>query len=162
MKTPKIFFKKLLLGIVLLVAAALVSLLIKEALDTQDPETALPIIDVRCDGASVPDIYRAAYQWNFFLTTEKRDTQRVAVADMPFVARDAQPGQPINITFSKTPENLRVWRAEGRSGLNFTELSGVQNGSFLTPSSPGVYVYKVYGEWNRGNVLYYFAVEVKS
>lgn len=165
MKTPMKVVKKVACALLLLVLAALASLFIKEALDTQDPEAALPLIEVRCDGVLVPDTYRAAYQWNFFVTTEKREAQMIAVADMPLVPMDVQPSQAVNVAFSKTPQNLRVWRGEGRDTTSFTELSGISPESattFYTPSTPGVYVYKVYGEWARGNVLYYFAVEVKN
>ena len=46
MKLPKIFFRKLIIGAVLLAIATGMTAFIKESLDTQDPESALPIITV--------------------------------------------------------------------------------------------------------------------
>lgn len=74
MKLPKIFFRKLIIGAVLLAIATGMTAFIKESLDTQDPESALPIITVLYgDEELVPDkeVRRAGWEWNFFLTQEK-------------------------------------------------------------------------------------------
>lgn len=56
MKLPKIFFRKLIIGAVLLAIATGMTAFIKESLDTQDPESALPIITVLYgDEELVPD-----------------------------------------------------------------------------------------------------------
>ena len=71
MKLPKIFFRKLIIGAVLLAIATGMTAFIKESLDTQDPESALPIITVLYgDEELVPDkeVRRGGWECNFFLT----------------------------------------------------------------------------------------------
>lgn len=67
-ETAKDFFRKLIIGAVLLAIATGMTAFIKESLDTQDPESALPIITVLYgDEELVPDkeVRRAGWEWNF-------------------------------------------------------------------------------------------------
>lgn len=56
--------RKLLIGAVCILVAAGLTLLLKEVLDTKDPEQALPILEVRCNDVSMPPEYllRAGYE----------------------------------------------------------------------------------------------------
>jgi hypothetical protein len=156
----KPFLKKVLLGTVLIALAAVVTVFLKETLDTQDPESALPIITVEYNGLALPDVYRAGYEWSFFATVERR-TPQLSEADIPLVPADVLPAAPIRITFSKEPSVLTIKRAAGRYSTDFLEITDVQDGTFRTPTVAGIYVYKVYAEWyGRGNIQYYFALQV--
>ena len=98
MKLPKIFFRKLIIGAVLLAIATGMTAFIKESLDTQDPESALPIITVLYgDEELVPDkeVRRAGWEWNFFLTQEK--TPLLSPEDVPLQPVDVMPGAQIRL-----------------------------------------------------------------
>ena len=162
MSSPKIFIRKVLVGIVLIALAACATLFIKESLDTQDPESALPLIRVEYNGTPLTDVYRSGYEWSFFTTVERRMPE-LSEADLPLVPVEVMPQVPMKITFSKEPSVLKVQRAQGRYSTDFLELTGEDPSSFLTPSSPGTYVYKVYAEWRaRGYIQYYFVLQVRD
>ena len=164
MKMPKIFIRKLLLGIVLIGIAIGITVVIKESLDTQDPESALPIIKVEYNGTDVPaaNIFRAGYEWNFFTTVE-RHAPVIAQEDLPLTPFDVQKEMPMRISFTKEPAAMRIWRADGRYSTNYIELASDNVAEFLTPSLKGVYVYKIKADWgSRGYIQYYFAIEVKE
>ena len=164
MKLPKIFFRKLLLGIVLISIAAGITVFIKEALDTRDPESALPIITVQYGDeifAQDKEIRRAGWEWSFFLTREK--TPMLSIEDVPLSAVTVLPASPMHISFTKKPTQLRVLRATSEKPSEYLELSDASDGAFSSPTTPGLYYYKVQAEWQgRGAIQYYFALEVRD
>ncbi|MEG2930908.1 MAG: hypothetical protein RR825_03900 [Ruthenibacterium sp.] len=163
MKGHKLVVRKILLGIVLVSLAAVITVFIKESLDTQDPESALPLITVKYNSGemSAQNIYRAGYQWSFFTTVEDWQAPSLSPEDLPITPVDIQPGTPIQISFSSTPSELRIWRAAGRYSTDFLELSCPVTGEFTAPASPGIYLYRVVASWgNRGEIQYYFALSV--
>ena len=164
MKLPKIFFRKLIIGAVLLAIATGMTAFIKESLDTQDPESALPIITVLYgDEELVPDkeVRRAGWEWNFFLTQEK--TPLLSPEDVPLQPVDVMPGAQMRILFTKEPSELRVMRAVSDKPTEYLELSDAGGGRFSTPTTPGLYFYKVRAEWSgRGFIQYYFALQVRE
>ena len=131
MKLPKIFFRKLIIGAVLLAIATGMTAFIKESLDTQDPESALPIITVLYgDEELVPDkeVRRAGWEWNFFLTQEK--TPLLSPEDVPLQPVDVMPGAQMRILFTKEPSELRVMRAVSDKPTEYLELSDAGGGRF--------------------------------
>lgn len=164
MKLPKVFFRKLLIGAVLVALAAGVSVFIKETLDTRDPEASLPIVTVRYgDEVFVPDkeVLRAGWEWSFFLTQEK--TPLLSIEDVPLSPVEVLPGAPMDISFTKEPTRLRVLRAASDKPTEYLELSDAGDGSFSTPTMPGLYYFKVQAEWRgRGFIQYYFALQVRE
>ena len=164
MKLPKIFFRKLIIGAVLLAIATGMTAFIKESLDTQDPESALPIITVLYgDEELIPDkeVRRAGWEWNFFLTQEK--TPLLSPEDVPLQPVDVMPGAQMRILFTKEPSELRVMRAVSDKPTEYLELSDAGGGRFSTPTTPGLYFYKVRAEWSgRGFIQYYFALQVRE
>lgn len=164
MKLPKVFFRKLLLGAVLVALSAGMTMFIKETLDTRDPESSLPIITVQYgDEIFVPDkeVRRAGWEWNFFLTQEK--TPMLSVEDVPLSPVTVLPASPMHISFTKQPSQLRVLRATGEKPSEYLELSDAGDGAFSSPTMPGLYYYKVQAEWRgRGFIQYYFSLEVRD
>ncbi|MEG2286481.1 MAG: hypothetical protein RSC00_01115 [Ruthenibacterium sp.] len=163
MKGRKLVVRKVLLGIVLVLLAAGITVFIKESLDTQDPESALPLITVRYnDGEmSAQNIYRAGYQWSFFTTVEDWQAPDLAPEDLPITPVEIQPGTPLEMSFSSTPSSLRIWRAAGRYSSDFLELSCPISGEFSAPANPGIYLYRAVASWgHRGEIQYYFALSV--
>lgn len=166
MKLPKLFFKKLFLGAVLIAAAALAASVLKEMLDTKNPESALPVISVRYEYgeqalSNEREVRRAGWEWEFFLTKEK--TPLISLEDVPVTPADVLPGARMTVTFSKQPSKLQIFqRAYDDIPSEFQELSFADSGSFFTPTKPGRYYYKVYAEWPRGFIQYYFALQVQE
>lgn len=162
MNNPKQVIQKIIAGVVLIAIAAVVTMFIKESLDTQDPESSLPIIQVQYNGMPMTDVYRAGYEWSFFTTVERR-TPELLLEDIPLVAVDVLPQAPLQITFSKEPSELKVMRATGRYSTDFMEITDMENGTLKTPAAPGIYVYRVSAHWTtRGYIQYYFALQVKE
>lgn len=162
-KFPRLFFRKIILGIVLILLAALVTLFIKDNLDTKDPTSALPDIIVKYNGAVIDPAYpiRAAYSWNFLTTIETSPV--LGVEDVPLSPFSALPFKEFIISFSKAPEKIVVSRAEGRNSVDFTEVISEKPGVLTTPSLAGYYVYKIEANWGmRGSILYFLAVQVRS
>ncbi len=166
MKNSRIALRKLVVGAVLLLVAAAITMFIKESLDTQNPESALPILTVEYNGAAVPPnqegfLYRAGYEWSFFTTVERRAPQ-LAENDLPLIPLDVSPQAEMKLLFSKEPSSLKVLRASGTGSTEFLELTDASDGTFNTPASSGVYVYKVLAEWStRGYIQYYFSLQVR-
>lgn len=164
MKLPRIFFRKLIVGVVLLSLAAGVTALLKETLDTQDPEASLPIISVLYGDEQMAldkEVHRAGWEWNFFLTREK--TPLLSVEDVPLSPMEVLPGARMRILFTKPPTELQILRAPGDKPTEFLELADAGSGLFSTPTMPGLYVYKVRASWRgRGFIQYYFALQVRE
>ena len=163
MKYPKTIIRKELLGVLLITLASLGALFIKESLDTKDPQSALPDIEVNYNGAPLPagSVFMAGYSWNFLTTIET--SPQLMPEDIPLYPVDVQQQIPMKISFTKPPKSLKISRAEGRYSADFIEITSEVDGEILSPSVPGIYVYKVEAGWGfRGSILYYFSVQTKQ
>lgn len=166
MNLPKTFFKKLLLGIVLIGISASLTMLFKEMLDTNNPESALPIITVRYEFGEQPlsnerEVRRAGWEWAFFLTNEK--TPLLGLGDVPLSPVNVLPGAEISIDFTREPRELQVFQCAYTGILQEMErLECEGEDSFPAPTQPGRYYYKVRAEWARGFIQYYFALQVQE
>lgn len=155
MKPQMQYVKKAVAAIALILLSALTSLLIKETLDSFDPENALPQIQVSA-GWTVPEVRRAGYEWNFLTTVKRSPT--VSPPDLPLVVLDVQPQVPIVINFSSPCESMTVSRADGLNRADYLPITG----EVLTPIQPGIYVYCIEAQFSKGSIIYYFAVEVRA
>lgn len=163
LKFPKMFFRKVIIGIALIIVAALLSLFIKESLDTSNPASALPEMSVTYNGNTIDPAYvfMAEYEWNFLTTIER--SPKLLIEDIPLRTYDVLPQLPMEISFSKAPKSIKVSRASGRYSADFTEIITSNSGEFFTPNLPGVYVYKIEASWAmRGSILYYIALQTKA
>lgn len=175
MKMPKIFVRKVIIGAVLIALSAVITMMIKEALDTQNPESSLPILTVTCNGTPLTteanngapannepvSLLRAGYEWSFFTTIERR-TPPVTAEDLPLTPTTISAGVPISLTFSRDPAKVQVWRAEGQHGQDFLELSSGDPCNFSAPTVAGTYIYRVRAEWTgRGYIQYFFCITVQ-
>ncbi len=159
-----IFIRKLVLGAILIALCAGITLLIKEALDTQDPESALPIITITYNEGIFPEqsIYRAGYTWSFVTTVENWQAPSLLPEDLPIMPERVLADMPMKITFSQTPQDVQIFRASGRYSTDFLEVSTQVDGEFYTPTAQGEYLYRVVANWgSRGEIQYYFAMSVE-
>lgn len=162
MKQPVAVLKKILLGAVLIALSACLTVIIKESLDTKDPESALPLLTVTCNSVPITDVYRAGYEWSFFATVERR-TPQLSEEDLPLVPVDVKPAAEIRLNFSNPPSSLQVQRAQGLASGDYLQIVSDDPSVFPAPNSPGIYVYKVIAAWQgRGYIQYYFALQVRD
>lgn len=162
-KFPRLFFRKVVLGLVFILLAAIVTIFIKDNLDTRDPANALPDIIVKYNGAEIDKAYpiRASYSWNFLTTIENSPV--LGLEDVPLSPFSALPQKELAISFSKTPKSIKISRADGRSSSDFTEIATEKPGVLTTPGFAGYYVYKIEASWGmRGSILYFLAIQVRS
>ncbi len=162
-RTVLIFIKKLLAGIFLIGCAALASLLLKETLDSRDPENNLPLLEVSCgyattltSGKNTPETFikRAGYEWNFWTRIVKSPT--LPPTEFPLFPVTVMANTPIVIRFSTEYETLKVSRSNGQHDPNFVTVEG----DISTPSEPGTYCYCIEAGFDRGSIIYYFVVQV--
>ena len=159
------FLFRLALGVVLIALAALGSLLLKETLDSHDPENNLPILTVTCgyaapltSGSNTPETFikRAGYEWNFLTRVVK--SQTLPPTEFPLYPLTVMPDTPIVISFSVPYETLKVSRSGGQYDPNFLPVAG----EVVTPSEPGTYCYCIEAGFKRGSIIYYFVTEVSA
>ena len=163
MKLPKTFFQKLIVGSVLIFLAAGISLLIKDALDTKTPTSALPILTVKCNDVpiSTDSVHMAEYQWNFWTSVE-RLVNNYNPSDMKeqVIATNVLPHVPLEIEYSRSAISTTLSRATSVDSVDFTVVEPDKSGNIYTPPMPGNYIYRVEASFDRGSVIYYFAISV--
>lgn len=160
MKLEKRLLRKIALGLVLVFAAGLFSLVIKDSLAMQAPENALPEMlvyfnDVETGVRLHPKhILRESYSWRFLWKTV------VGSDPNPDSLKNLEPawvpaGAPLIVEFSFRNSEMQVSMA--KDGGEFIDVGG----KLSAPMTPGTYTYKVWAGWGlRGSVLYYFKVQV--
>lgn len=159
--------KKIALGAVLIALAASLSLLIKEALDIKNPESAVPDLTVSVDGMilSPSMIFRAGYEWNFWATVD-RNTPFYTPHDITTQVYpvDIAPRSIINLKFSIPHKSLHVSRADNPPEFSqYIQLQDKNPTSIISPATPGQYMYKVEAGFGwRGSVIYYMMFNVKE
>ena len=146
--------RKYVMALVLLVVAAFASVVIKDTVDSLNPENSLPIINVNV-GYNPPYVVRAGYTWQFGLKTVR--SPYVSAADVPLMVTDCSPGENIVINFSAPFEYINLYQSEGLAGEDFTALY-----TWTTPTKEGIYVYKIEAFFEKGDSSYFFAVQVKE
>ncbi len=164
MKMRRRLIKKIILATVLLIASAVVTVIIKEALDTQDPEAALPIITIKYNDTQInsDNIYRAGYDWSFFTTVDRWQAPSLQPGDLPIVPQEVPENTLLEISFTSSPTEIEIYRTTGMQSTDFLKIETENIGEFYAPVESGEYLYKlraVFG--NKGEIQYYFALTVK-
>ncbi|MEG2770608.1 MAG: hypothetical protein RR902_07285 [Oscillospiraceae bacterium] len=163
MKFPKLFFKKLLIGILLIAGCAGASLALKDFVDSLNPEVTLPILEVRCafttpivngDGSAERSLFRANYSWMFI--TGIKEGKGMELQGLSLYPTTLPPNVPLLFQFSTEPEKVTIDRADGLYGPDFVNIMG----DVSSPQQPGVYCYRIQADFERGSILYYLAVRV--
>lgn len=147
--------KRYVIAVILLILSAYTTIFIKNYVDSKNPEKSLPIINVSV-GYVQPAVQRAGYTWKFGTGIAPTLSPYVSAEDVPLMVMDCYPGD-IVINFSTQPELVTVYQTEGLANNNFRQLY-----TLTTPQEEGVYVYKVDAQFEKGDILYYFAVHVKN
>ncbi len=157
MERRKFRLKKIAIGLAALILAATLSYVIRDLLASQNPESALPVIEIEYNGLPLPQQHYLmdSYSWRFlFSTVEWTEPNRDAVNTLE--PAPVVPGTPLNIDFSFPCNSMVISRSYG-SRNEFEPVSG----DLQTPFSGGTYTYRIEAEWGaRGSVLYYIKVRV--
>ncbi len=148
--------KRYFIALVMLVLSAYATVFIKNYVDSINPEKSLPIINVSI-GYNQPDVRRAGYTWKFGTGLAPKLSPYISAEDVPMMVTDCSPNEVIVINFSIPYELVTVYQTQGLANNDFKQLYTLQ-----TPAEEGVYVYKVQADFEKGDILYYFAVEVKN
>ncbi len=146
--------KRYTMALVMLVIAAFATIFIKDTVDSLDPEKSLPMINVSV-GYNPPYVVRAGYEWRFGAKTVR--SPYVPATDAPMIVTECSPGENIVINFSTPYEYINVYQTEGLASEDFTSLYTLK-----TPAKEGIYVYKVEAFFEKGNISYYFTLQVKE
>lgn len=157
MKLRKQFITKILMGVALLLVAALLTMVIYGAMALQSPTNAIPEMTVVYDGTPLsPDISMiSSYDWWFFFTTKSEVLQQ-ADSWMDLTPVPVLPGMPLSVEFSKDYNELKISRADEGS-RTFIEVGG----ELRTPAQPGEYTYRVEAWWGyMGSAQFYFKLRV--
>lgn len=163
--TIKRVARRLAIGVFLIAVSALFSLLLKETLDSRDPENNLPILTVSCgyattitSGSNTPETFikRAGYEWNFLTRVVKSGT--LPPTEYALYPITVMANTPIVINFSMPYETLQVSRSNGQYDPNFEFVTD----DLRTPMEPGDYCYCIEAGFSRGSIIYYFVVRVTA
>ena len=146
--------KRYAIALVMLIAAAFAKIFIKDTVDSMNPETSLPIINVSV-GYNPPYVVRAGYTWRFGLKTVR--SPYVPATDAALMVTDCSPGENIVINFSAPFEFVSLYQTDGLATEDFKPLY-----TWTTPVEEGIYVYKIEAYFEDGDISYYFAVQVKE
>lgn len=156
MKQPKRVMARVVLALVLILLSAVGSVLVKERIDSTDPDNSLPLIDVSV-GYTKLVVPRANFEWNYITRTVYGPALSPESNDLQLTVLDVMPGAPMVITMSDPAYlGLKVSRADG-IGQDYYEIAGSE---ILTPTLPGVYIYKIEVGYKKGSLLYYTAIRV--
>lgn len=156
MKQPKRVVQRVLLALLLISLAAVASVLVKERIDSTDPDNSLPLIDVSV-GYTKLVVPRANFEWNYITRTAYGPALSPESGDLQLSILDVMPGAPLVITMSDPGYiSMKVSRADGL-GSEYYEVAGSE---ILTPTIPGVYIYKIEVGYKKGSLLYYTAVRI--
>ncbi len=167
MYTKKQIIRKLLLGAVLLAIAICITLFIRENMNVQSPENALPTFTVTMDDKTAftkESVFRAGYEWNF-LTTTAKDTPPYSASDINLVNMPVsmQPRTYLDLEFSIEPKRLTISRADDKDLETYLDLIDVGMGPIITPAVPGIYRYRVQADFGwRGSVIYFFTIKIEK
>ncbi|MDL2325352.1 hypothetical protein LJC61_09490 [Ruminococcaceae bacterium OttesenSCG-928-A16] len=157
MKIRKQIFGKIIAGIVLLLLAAMATLVLKSILMARNPEYALPIVRVECNGEGLPaeNQMLESYSWQF-LTIVKTGQLHAADAWQNIPAAWEPPNAPLSVGFSFPASSLKISRTDV-DGFTFNEVGG----ELRTPHIPGEYTYRIEASWGTNkSLLYYFKVRI--
>ena len=142
--------KRYLFAAVMLVLA----LFIKDSVDSKNAEINLPVISVST-GFNPPYVVRAGYTWKFGFKTVY--SPFVSPMDVPLMITDVPPKENIVITFTALEELCELFVAEGLGNEEFEKVY-----TWVTPEKEGIYVYRIHAQFEKGDIQYYFALQVKE
>ena len=149
-------FKRYFFSVVMLILSAYATIFIKNYVDSMNPEKTLPTVTVTV-GYNQPAVVRAGYTWKYGTGIAPKLSPYISAEDVPLMVTDCYPGEVIVVNFSAPYELITLYETQGLANNDFRQLY-----TWQTPAEEGVYVYKIQADFDKGDILYYFAIEVKE
>lgn len=148
------FLKKLIIGVLLIAISGFAAYYVKDYLDRQDPQYAIPQITVKADLQPVPAVV-GGYDWQFAFG-ERVESLPDSIFDIVFEEIHLKGGEELSIDFSVDPVSYSIKRSDAYS-YHFFEIpiEGVS-----VPFESGGYTYEVVASFEDGTALYYFYIVV--
>lgn len=158
--------KRLLIGVVLVVAAAFIAVALKDYLDQKSPEYAVPHLTVTADTTEVRT-HLSHYNWKFvsgkeIVVTdpmlEQLDQGRGVTGwdeGMVLSTTDLGGGERLNFSFSQKYAKIHIDRTDA-----YDYRFNPTDDDTTVPYEKGAYYYRVTAEFKQGRVEYYFRINV--
>lgn len=170
MKLRRQQIMRMLLGLVLVVAAAFCAAVIRNALAQRDPQNALPVMTIiyTTSEDSIPlpaDIVRRdKYDWRFMFWTRSGGGKDLNVWQEIKVSSWVAPNSSLEMRFSFEPKDVQVKvLVIGEDGQSTfmdypADLVSPDNpAQIIAPGNPGDYVLQVNANWGNGRDITYYA-----
>ncbi|OCA83036.1 hypothetical protein A8F94_17990 [Bacillus sp. FJAT-27225] len=105
---------------------------------------------------------RGSFCWEGYISSKCEDTlsppELVKVHNLkPIVV---SPGEEVNIAFKKVPLTDTVGVSRWVSEID-AKAASLNGNILIAPLEKGVYIYSIYGSWEKGSSGYAFVIEVK-
>ena len=148
-------FRKIIIGILCFVLAGFIAFWIKELIDSKYPAYAVPEVTVTVDGIPI-QCTMSECSWSF-LTQETYNVEFSGnLFDMDIPRNSVMGGEKLDIKFSQTAENVRIYRTKP-----YTYDFIVADGELQVPFERGGYIYQVYAQFKRGYEVIFFYIVVE-
>ncbi len=146
--------KKLIIALLLLCAAGFTAFWVKDMLDRENPEYAIPKVTVTADGQEIP-VTISGYKWNFtFGGVFKKISP--SVYDIAQVSVSLKGGESLETLFSQDVKKLNISRSASYS-YNFSPTEN----DMTVPYEKGAYLYDMYAVFDNGSMQCYFYIIVE-
>lgn len=148
--------KKFIAAVMLLVLSGVAAFYLKDYIDSNNPQYAIPRLSVSVDTQEV-STQLAGCEWRF--RNGRRYYQEITLHYyVEPTAIHALGGEQIVVDLSiANPEILNISRSDGPYSLNMIPTRG----DLTVPFESGEYLYEVHAVYEQGFVIYYFRVRVQ-
>lgn len=148
--------KKVIAAVLLLALAGAGAFYMKEYLDSQNPQYAIPQLEVTADRVEVP-VVLAGCDWRFFNGRRYQQEVTLHYYVEPTVAV-VLGGELLSVDLLL--DGYRVMNISRSDRPYSLELIPTR-GDLTVPFESGDYLYEVYAEYEQGFVIYYFRLQVQ-
>lgn len=146
--------KRLIAAVILFCMAGVFSFLLKDFIDSENPEYAIAQIEVTADTTVVGHVL-AGYEWSFY--NGRRDAMPTrAWFELEMTPYEMLGGEKINIEFTLPAQEVMINRLDNNKQDGFVP----SDNDLYVPFDKGGYLYEVHARFRQGWVLYYFYIVV--
>ena len=149
--------KKFIVAIMLLALAGVATFYLKDYIDSENPEYAIPQIEVTADTEVVAHMV-TGYEWEFY------NGRTASMSSMSWYDYEVESltstkvlgGERLNIEFTMPARAVMINRT------NDTDKGFIPADNETTvPFEKGIYLYEVWAKFDKGWVMYYFKLLIE-
>ncbi len=145
--------KKIIAAIVLFAFAGVIAFYLKDYIDRQNPDYAIPKMTVTADSKEIPSVV-SGYSWSFRFG-DKVIKEETPIVELSLERAILLGGEKLDISFSQPVNSIKVRISDSYS----YEMHDAEE--LVVPYESGGYIYEVYADFESGAVLYYFYVVIE-